>query len=471
MNGNQGNNDWFMQDDVSDNDPEIYNLVLQEKLRQKQGLELIASENFTSKAVLQILGSCLTNKYSEGYPGQRYYGGNEFIDQVETVCQKRALETYRLNPDEWGCNVQPLSGCPANFAVYTGVVGPHGRIMGLHLPDGGHLSHGFMTNKRKVSATSVFFESFPYKVDSVSGLIDYDTLEQNAKLFNPSLIVAGVSCYSRHLDYERFRKITNEVDCLLMADMAHISGLVAAGVVPSPFDHCDIVTTTTHKSLRGPRAGIVFFRKGVRKVLKNGNKVMYDLEKKINEAIFPGLQGGPHNHQIGALAVTLKQAQTKEFKDYQLQVLSNAKVMANELIDLGYTLATGGTDNHLVLLDLRPLQLDGARCERVLELMHIAVNKNTCPGDKSALKPGGLRLGTPALTSRQFIEDDFKKVVQFIHAGIELAKEVNSKCGPTLADFKNMLESDPEVQEKLKNLRDEVKAFAEKFPMPGFDQL
>ncbi|XP_029658185.1 serine hydroxymethyltransferase [Octopus sinensis] len=471
MSTTNGYEGWCLQDDISQNDPQMYEFIRQEKLRQKQGLEMIASENFTSKAVLQALGSCLTNKYSEGYPGQRYYGGNEIIDQVESLCQKRALEVFKLNPEEWGVNVQPLSGCPANFAVYTGVVGPHGRIMGLHLPDGGHLSHGFMTNKRKVSATSVFFESFPYKVNPVSGLIDYDALETNAHLFNPSLIVAGVSCYSRHLDYARFRKISNSVDCLLMADMAHISGLVAAGVVPSPFEHCDIVTTTTHKSLRGPRSGMIFYRKGVRKVLKNGNKVMYDLEKKINEAIFPGLQGGPHNHQIGALAVALKQAKTEEFVQYQKQVLCNAHVMAEEFIARGYTLSTGGTENHLVLLDLRPNQLDGASVERILEEINIAVNKNTCPGDKSALKPSGIRIGAPALTSRMFKENDFKQVVEFMHQGILLCKEIYSKSGPSFSEFKAFLEKDADIQKKVANVREQVKQFAEKFPMPGLDDL
>eukprot|EP00106_Octopus_bimaculoides_P004778 XP_014772220.1 PREDICTED: serine hydroxymethyltransferase-like [Octopus bimaculoides] len=305
--------------------------------------------------------------------------------------------------------------------------------MGLHLPDGGHLSHGFMTNKRKVSATSVFFESFPYKVNPVSGLIDYDALETNAHLFNPMLIVAGVSCYSRHLDYARFRKISNAVDCLLMADMAHISGLVAAGVVPSPFEHCDIVTTTTHKSLRGPRSGMIFYRK--------------------------------------ALAVALKQAKTEEFVQYQKQVLCNAHVMAEEFIARGYTLATGGTENHLVLLDLRPDQLDGASVERILEEINIAVNKNTCPGDKSALKPSGIRIGTPALTSRMFKENDFKQVVEFIHQGILLCKEIYSKCGSSFSEFKAFLEKDADIQKKVANVREQVKQFAEKFPMPGLDDM
>ncbi|KAJ8319196.1 hypothetical protein KUTeg_004287 [Tegillarca granosa] len=460
---------WTLQNDINDEDPEIAEIVKKEKERQMKGLELIASENFTSKAVMQALGSCLTNKYSEGQPGQRYYGGNHYIDMVERLCQKRALEAYRLDPEKWGVNVQVLSGSPANFAVYTAVVEPHGRIMGLYLPDGGHLSHGFMTGTRKVSATSVFFESFPYKVDPVTGLIDYDELHRNAKLFLPKLIIAGVSCYSRNLDYKRFREICDDVDAYLLADMAHVSGLVAAGVAPDPFEYCDIVTTTTHKSLRGPRSGMIFFRKGVRKVLKNGTEVKYDLEKKINEAVFPGLQGGPHNHQIAAVAVALKQATKPEFKVYQQQVLANAKTMCKEMQARGYTVVSGDTDNHLILVDLRPNKLDGARAEKVLEEVNIAVNKNTCPGDKSALKPSGLRIGTPALTSRNFKEQDFVQVVDFIDRAIKITSEIVANCGPTLKEFNTKLETDAGIIEKVKTLKSDVENFAVKFPMPGID--
>ncbi|KAL3872326.1 hypothetical protein ACJMK2_040257 [Sinanodonta woodiana] len=464
-----GDTEWNLQSDISVDDPEMHQLIQEEKDRQRKCLELIASENFASKSVLQALGSCLNNKYSEGQPGQRYYGGNEIIDKVELLCKKRALEAYGLSSEEWGVNVQPLSGSPANFAVYTALVGPHGRIMGLHLPEGGHLSHGFMTSNKKISATSMFFESFPYKLDPATGQIDYNKLAENAQLFLPKLIVAGVSCYSRHLDYKRFREIADENGAYLVADMAHVSGLVVAGLAPSPFEYCHVVTTTTHKTLRGPRSGMIFFRKGVKKILPNGEKEMYDLEQKINEAVFPGLQGGPHNHQIAAVAVALKQANTARFKQYQQQVITNAKVMAKALLDKGYTLVSGGTDNHLCWVDLRPLKTDGARAEKVLEEIGVAVNKNTCPGDKSALKPGGIRLGTPALTSRNFTENDFIRVVEFIDQGIKLALKIQASSGPTLKEFKTKLMEDSEIRAQVSTLRKKVEEFAVTFPMPGYD--
>jgi len=462
---------WNLQDDLKDDDPVVHDLIKQEKRRQKRELELIASENFTSKAVLECLGSCLTNKYSEGYPGTRYYGGNKIIDQVETLCQKRALECYGLDPEKWGVNVQPYSGSPANFAVYTALLGPRGRIMGLDLPDGGHLTHGFMTANKKVSATSVFFESFPYKVDPATGLIDYDRLEENARLFHPDMIIAGISCYSRSLDYKRFRQIADEHRAYVLADMAHISGLVAAGVVPSPFEFCDVVTTTTHKSLRGPRSAMIFYRKGVRSVdPKTGANIMYNLERPINEAVFPGLQGGPHNHQIAGVAVALKQAMTPAYKEYQTQVVKNARTMAKRFMDNGFKVVSGGTDNHLVLVDFRDKKINGARVDLVLDDVSIAGNKNTCPGDKSALNPSGMRFGAPALTSRNLKEVDFEKVVDFIIEGVHIAIDIKNSCeGTLLKEFKTKMASDATYQAKLADLRERVENFAETFPMPGYD--
>ncbi|CAH1424628.1 unnamed protein product, partial [Lactuca virosa] len=301
-----GDGNGFVDHELSNVDPEVSAIIYNEKQRQFRSLELIASENFTSRAVMEAVGSCLTNKYSEGLPGKRYYGGNEHIDELESLCQKRALAAFHLDEQKWGVNVQPLSGSPANFEVYTAILKPHDRIMGLDLPHGGHLSHGFMTPKRRVSGTSIYFESMPYRLDESTGLVDYEMLEKTATLFRPKLIIAGASAYPRDFDYPRMRKIADGVGAFLMMDMAHISGLVAASVVGNPFDYCDIVTTTTHKSLRGPRGGMIFFKK---------DPVLgIELESAINNAVFPGLQGGPHNHTIGGLAVCLKHAQSPEFK-------------------------------------------------------------------------------------------------------------------------------------------------------------
>nr|KJB29372.1 hypothetical protein B456_005G097200 [Gossypium raimondii] len=372
-------------------DPEIANIIELEKARQWKGLELIPSENFTSLSVMQAVGSVMTNKYSEGYPGARYYGGNEYIDMAESLCQTRALEAFGLDPAKWGVNVQSLSGSPANFQVYTALLKPHERIMALDLPHGGHLSHGYQTDTKKISAVSIFFETMPYRLNESTGYIDYDQLEKSAVLFRPKLIVAGASAYARLYDYARIRKVCDKQKAIMLADMAHISGLVAAGVIPSPFEYADVVTTTTHKSLRGPRGAMIFFRKGVKEINKRGKEVMYDLEDKINQAVFPGLQGGPHNHTIAGLAVALKQ----------------------RLLENGYELVSGGTENHLVLVNLRNKGIDGSRVEKVLESVHIAANKNTVPGDVSAMVPGGIRMGMGPFTPLE---------PQLSHLGVSLRK-------------------------------------------------
>ena len=451
---------------LSEVDSEISKIIHLEELRQKKSIVLIASENFTSKAVLEALGSVMTNKYSEGYPGARYYGGNEFIDMAENLCRKRALEAFRLNPSEWGVNVQPLSGSPCNFYVYTAILGPHERMMALDLPHGGHLSHGFRTDLRKVSATSIYFESLPYRVDEKTGLVDYDKLEANARLYRPKLIVSGGSAYSREFDYPRLRQICNDVNAVFMYDMAHTSGIIAADVgLGNPFAYADIVTTTTHTSVRGPRGAMIFYRRGSKKD-KKGADVPLDYEEKIDCAVFPGHQGGPHNHTITALAVALRLTTLPEYKEYQRQVLQNAKSFCKDLQAQGFDIVTGGTDNHLMLVDLRKQGIDGARLEKVLELVDIAANKNTIPTDKSALMPNGIRFGTPAMTSRGFLEKDFSVVAKFIAAATKITKDIQM-MEPTakLSDFSARLNNQkwPEIE----SLRRDIGSFASEFPTIG----
>lgn len=332
--------------------------------------------------------------------------------------------------------------------------------MGLDLPSGGHLTHGFYTfnkaekTRKAVSATSVYFESLPYRVDQTTGIIDYDALAAQANLFKPALIICGGSAYPREWDYERYRAIADENGALLMMDMAHISGLVATGQATSPFAYCDIVTTTTHKSLRGPRAGMIFYRKDER-----------DFETKINMAVFPGLQGGPHIHQIAGIATQLKEVMSPEFKDYAAQVVKNSRALAARLVELGYTLATGGSDNHLILWDLRPQGITGSKLQSLCDQCAITLNKNAVPGDKSALTPGGVRVGTPALTTRGFKEEHFVKVADFLHEAVTIALRLQSSTGKLLKDFESAVENSPDV----KALRNAVMAFTSQFPMPGFD--
>jgi glycine hydroxymethyltransferase len=447
-------------------DPVVYNIIENEKIRQKRCVNLIASENFTSQAVMEAVGSVMVNKYSEGYPGARYYGGNEFIDQSESLCQERALQACRLDPKDWGVNVQTLSGSPANFQVFTALCDVHDRIMGLDLPHGGHLSHGFQTDNKKISMVSKYFESIPYRLDESTGLIDYDECEKFAMRVRPKILIAGTSAYSRLIDYERMRKIADACGAHLLADMAHISGLVAGGVVPTPFQYADVVTTTTHKSLRGPRAAMIFYRKGQKGTDKQGNPIMYDYEERINAAVFPGLQGGPHNQSITALAVALKAAQAPEFKEYQEQVLKNAQALGKSLSEKKFDLVSGGTSNHLLLLDLRSKGVNGNKSELVCENTSIILNKNTIPGDKSAMVPNGLRVGAHAMTTRGLVEEDFGRVGEFLAEAVDVAAEIQKTSGPKMSEFRKVVKDSP--PKRMTDLKGEVEDFANKFATIGF---
>jgi len=417
-------------------DLKIQELIAAETRRQAEGLEMIPSENHTSADVLEALGSRLTDKYSEGYPGKRYYGGCEFVDEVENLARDRAKALFGVTH----ANVQAYSGSPANMAVYYALLDPGDTIMGLHLYYGGHMTHGL-----KVNFSGTIYNSVQYHTGK-DGLLDYEEMEKMAKAEQPKLLVVGATAYPRIFDWQRLRQIADISGAWLVADISHIAGLVVGGVHPSPVGIADVVTTTTHKTLRGPRGALILCNGNPSDPLKKVERRRENLPTLIDRAIIPGLQGGPHNHQTAAIAVALKEASTPEFKEYGKQIVQNAQTLAAGLIDKGFRLVTGGTDNHLLLIDLTSKKISGAEAEKALGKAGITVNKNTVPFDpRSPFDPSGIRLGTPALTTRGMKQAEMAQIADWIDRAITGYKD----------------------DTKLNNLREAVKDFTTKFPLPS----
>ena len=398
-------------------DTQLFNLIKKEEKRQKSVINLIASENYVSDAVLEALGSVFTNKYAEGYPGKRYYGGNAVVDEVENLARERALKLFKLSPKKWAVNVQPYSGSPANIAVYLALVPLGGKIMGMRLDMGGHLTHG-----HKVSASGKIWQQVAYGVDKETEQLNYRELEAIAEKEKPKLIVAGFTAYPRRIDWKAFRRIADSCGAILMVDMSHIAGLVAGGAHPSPFPYADVVTTTVHKTLRGPRAAMIFFRTDKPHV--SGFK-FHDL---IDKAVFPGMQGGPHVNQIAAIATALYEAMQPEFKTYALQVVKNTRVLAEELKSRGWRIVSGGTDNHLLLVDTWARGISGGDASNALEREGIIVNKNTIPYDtRKPFDPSGIRLGTAAITTQGMKEKDMKDIAAKIHGILDKERSLQER--------------------------------------------
>jgi glycine hydroxymethyltransferase len=432
-------------------DKEIAELTKKELDRIQNGLELIPSENFASKAVLEALGTIFNCKYSEGYPGKRYYGGNEFVDRVETLAIERAKRVFGVEH----VNVQPYSGSPANFAVYVALCDLGDTIMGHNLPDGGHLTHGW-----KASVTGKYFKSVPYHVKD-DGYLDLDEIERLAKEHKPKLMWVGATAYVREFPFEEIGKIADEVGAYLAADISHISGLVAGGAHKSPVEHAHIVTSTTHKTLRGPRGGMIM-------VTKKGLEKDPELSKKIDRAVFPGLQGGPHDDQTAAIAVTLGEAMKPEFKDYAAQVVKNAKALAQSLMDNGVKIVTNGTDNHMILIDLTNHgKGKGVFVQDAFEAANMTTNKNTIPADPaSPFYPSGIRLGTPAITTRGMKEDEMQKIGKWMADVINEVKDYNlpddkEERKEYLAKFASEIKGN----EVINRVRDEIVELCSKFPL------
>lgn len=431
----------------------VFNYIKLEEKRQREVLEMIPSENYASKNVLKALGSVLTNKYSEGYPHKRYYQGNKIIDSVEDYAVSLAKKLFKVPH----VNVQPYSGSPANTAVYLALLEPlKDKIMGLGLGAGGHLTHG-----SPVSISGKYYKTVPYYLGK-DGWLDYDELEKLAIKEKPKIIVCGFTAYPRTVDFKRFGQIADQVGAYLLADISHITGLVIVGVHPSPVDHAHIIMTTTHKTLRGPRGAMLM-------VTDKGLKKDPQLPEKIDKAVFPGLQGGPHDNQTAAIAVALEEAFTPAFKKYGTQIVKNARTLASELVKYGFNLVSGGTDNHLLLIDLSNKNVNGAVAALVLEVANIVVNKNAVPNDPMPpFYPSGIRLGTPALTSRGMKEKDMVKVADWINQVIE---EVNGNQLPSdkeeRSDFWKKFRKEITNNKNLLKIAKEVKSYALKFPVPG----
>jgi glycine hydroxymethyltransferase len=435
----------------------IYNLILKEKKRQSEVLEMIPSENFVSPAVRQAIGSILTNKYSEGYPQKRYYGGNEIIDEIELLAINRAKKLFKVEH----VNVQPYSGSPANLAVYLATCKPGDTVMGQALSAGGHLTHGF-----KVSATGIFFNAVQYGVmeSPVNGdFFNYDEILKLAQAHKPKLIWVGATAYPLKFHYEKFAAIADKVGAYLAADISHIAGLIVAGVHPSPVPHVHIITTTTHKTLRGPRGAMIM-------VTAKGLKKDSDLPKKIDSAVFPGLGGGPHDHQTAAIAVALKEASSSDFKKYGKQIVKNAKVLAGELNKYGYNLVGGKTENHLILIDLtKEFGVGGGiLAQEALDIAGITVNKNTIPGEKSSpFYPSGIRLGAPALTTRGMKEKEMKKIAFWINQVLNEVKNYRlPKDKNKIKRYLEIFKKDLSKNKTLFQIKNEIKHFCSKFPLP-----
>ena len=435
---------------ISTTDTQIAKLIKAEEKRQTEVLEMIPSENYTSQAVMEALGTVFTNKYSEGYPKKRYYQGNTIVDEVEILAQERAKKLFGVPY----VNVQALSGSPANAAVYFAILNYKEKLMGLRLDSGGHITHGL-----PLSFSGRFFTAVSYELGG-NGRLDFNAIEKLAKKEKPKLIICGFTAYPRIIDFEKFAKIADSIGAFLMADIAHIAGLVAAGVHPSPAPYAHIITTTTHKTLRGPRGALIM-------VTKKGLEKDPELPKKIDSAIIPGLQGGPHDNQTAAIAVCLKEASTAAFKSYSKQIVKNSQVLAKELSSYGFDLVSGGTDNHLILIDLRSRDINGSIAAIALEVAGIVINKNSVPFDTNPpFYPSGIRLGTPAITTRGMKEAEMEKIAIWINAAIaEVKAEKLPKVKEKRAEFIKNFKTRVTKNRKLLKIAQEVKAFCSRFPL------